>query len=127
MLAHVERIPAVPGGRLDSARIDTLEVDGGSCCVAALLVWLVRCIHVAGARLRLEAVPAQRCADLHWRWLLLLAGPDRRHLLRARAALGRVPEAPQARIPMRNLFSATVIGFTAITLFGRPGSSSGPI
>ncbi len=51
------------------------------------------------------------------------AGPGSglRQLLRTGPALGGVSAAPESPALHANLFGATVIGFTAITLFGRPG------
>ncbi len=88
--------------------------------VAALLVWLL-----ASHRFPLPAfdwkLAAATFSHLHWHWVALsllpmLATYPGRAL---RWAVFLKPLKPHPS--MRNLMSATLVGFTAITLFGRPG------
>jgi uncharacterized protein (TIRG00374 family) len=87
---------------------------------AALLVWLL-----ASRRFPLPAfdwnLAAATFSHLHWHWVALslvpmLATYPGRAL---RWAVFLKPLKPHPS--MRNLMSATLVGFTAITLFGRPG------
>ena len=72
-------------------------------------------------RLSIGSWPAARFAHVHWRWLALslvpIFGTYYGRALRWAVFLKPLKPHPS----MRNLLSATVIGFTAITLFGRPG------
>lgn len=67
------------------------------------------------------ALAAGTIARLHWDWLALalipMFGTYYGRALRWAVFLKPVKEHPS----IRNILSATVIGFTAITLFGRPG------
>ena len=91
----------------------------GAVLAAALLVWLL------GAHSPFRGfdwnLAAAALARISWPWLLLsLAMAAATYYGRAlRWAVFLRPL--KARPSMRNLLSATVIGFTAITLFGRPG------
>ena len=88
--------------------------------VVALVVWVLRA--------RPFEVPAfdwwlagSTFAHVHWHWVALSLIPMLgTYWGRAlRWAVFLKPLKPQPS--MRNLLSATVVGFTAITLFGRPG------
>jgi len=88
--------------------------------VVALVVWVLRA--------RPFEVPTfdwwlagSTFAHVHWHWVALSLIPMLgTYWGRAlRWAVFLKPLKPQPS--MRNLFSATVVGFTAITLFGRPG------
>ena len=89
----------------------------GVAAVAAL-VWLASRIDVRGFDWRLAATSVQH---LDWGWLgLSLAFIGATYYGRAlRWAVFLKPL--KAHPSIRNLLSATVIGFTAIALFGRPG------
>jgi uncharacterized protein (TIRG00374 family) len=107
-------------------------VPGGSAIRAHTWKWLVGCLLATGAVLWFigTQVAAQSFdwklaatgfARLRWQWLLLsLIAVFATYYGRAmRWAVFLKPLKPHPS--MRNLLSATVIGFTAITLFGRPG------
>ena len=91
----------------------------GAVLAAALVVWLL------GARSPLRGfdwnLAAAAMARLRWPWLLLSL------VMAAASYYGRALrwavflKPLKARPSIRNLLSATVIGFAAITLFGRPG------
>ena len=86
---------------------------------AVLAAWLVR------SRLAAEAfdwsLAVAAVTRLHWPWLLLALIPIFGTYY-GRALRWEVFLRPQKAHPsMRNLLVATVIGFTAITLFGRAG------
>jgi uncharacterized membrane protein YbhN (UPF0104 family) len=94
--------------------------------------WVAGCLLAAGAVLWFIAtqvaapsfdwrLAATGFARLRWQWLLLsLIAVFTTYYGRAmRWAVFLKPLKPQPSI--RNLLSATIIGFTAITLFGRPG------
>jgi uncharacterized protein (TIRG00374 family) len=88
--------------------------------IAALLAWLL-----FTGRLALPSfdwkLAARTFAHIHWQWvalsLLPILGTYWGRALRWAVFLKPLKPHPS----MRNLLSATVIGFTAITLFGRPG------
>ena len=65
-------------------------------------------------------------ARLRWSWVLLslvpIFGTYYGRALRWAVFLRPLKPHPS----MRNLLSATIVGFTAITLFGRPGNSCAP-
>jgi uncharacterized protein (TIRG00374 family) len=90
-----------------------------SLLVVAALVWFVR------AQLASQAfdwsLAAASFSRLHWDWLALgtipMFGTYYGRALRWAVFLKPLKEKPS----IRNLLSATIIGFTAITLFGRPG------
>lgn len=86
--------------------------------VAAVLVWGARKIDTRGFDWRLAAASA---AHLHWGWLAascaFIAATYYGRALRWAVFLKPLKAHPS----ISNLFSATVIGFTAIALFGRPG------
>jgi glycosyltransferase 2 family protein len=87
--------------------------------VAAALVWF------GGAQLAARGFDWRFAAGtvtrLHWEWLALsfvpMFGTYYGRALRWAVFLKPLKEKPS----IRNILSATVIGFTAITLFGRPG------
>ncbi len=86
---------------------------------AAALAWFLRGqLHAQAFDWKLAAAGFRR---LRWHWLILSLAPLAGNYY-ARALRWAVFLKPlKARPSMRNLFSATVIGFAAITLFGRPG------
>ena len=102
-----------------SIRRHTWKWVAGAVVAAALVVWLL------GARSPLRGfdwdLAAAALARLSWPWLLLsLVMVAASYYGRAlRWAVFLKPLKPRPSI--RNLLSATVIGFAAITLFGRPG------
>ena len=87
---------------------------------AALLVWLL-----ASRRFAVPAfdwkLAAGTFAHLHWQWVALslvpMFGTYSGRALRWAVFLRPLKPHPS----MRELLSATLVGFTAITLFGRPG------
>jgi uncharacterized protein (TIRG00374 family) len=91
----------------------------GAVLAAALVVWLL------GAHSPLRGfdwdLAAAALARLDWPWLLLSL------VMAAATYYGRALrwavflKPLKARPSIRNLFSATVVGFAAVTLFGRPG------
>jgi uncharacterized protein (TIRG00374 family) len=91
----------------------------GCLLAVAALVWFVR------AQLASHAfdwsLAAASFSRLHWEWLALgtipMFGTYYGRAVRWAVFLKPLKEKPS----IRNLLSATVIGFTAITLFGRPG------
>lgn len=85
----------------------------------AALVWFVRA--QLSARAFDWSLAASSFSRLHWDWLALGAIPmfGTYYGRALRWAIFLKPLKPKPSIP--NLLSATVIGFTAITLFGRPG------
>ena len=58
---------------------------------------------------------------LRWAWLLVLAGAGRWNLLRTGIALAVFLKPLKPQPSFRNLLWATVVGFTATSLFGRAG------
>lgn len=91
----------------------------GCVAVALALLWFARTqITARGFDWRLAAGSLAR---LHWKWLLLslvpMFGTYYGRALRWVVFLKPLKEKPS----VVNVLSATVIGFTAITLFGRPG------
>jgi hypothetical protein len=87
---------------------------------AALLAWLLVTRHLPLPAFDWK-LAAATFAHLHWHWVALsllpmLATYPGRAL---RWAVFLKPLKPHPS--MRNLMSATIVGFTAITLFGRPG------
>ncbi len=87
--------------------------------MAAAVIWWVR--HEFASRSFDWHLAAASFARLRWSWLLLsllpIFGTYYWRALRWAVMLKPVKPRPS----LRNLLSATVIGFTAITLFGRPG------
>jgi len=85
---------------------------------AAALVWAARQFDTRGFDWRLAA---SSVAHLHWGWLVascaFIAATYYGRALRWAVFLKPLKAHPS----ISNLFSATVIGFTAIALFGRPG------
>jgi uncharacterized protein (TIRG00374 family) len=85
---------------------------------AAALVWAARQFDTRRFDWRLAA---SSVAHLHWGWLaascVFIAGTYYGRALRWAVLLKPLKAHPS----IGNLFSATVIGFTAIALFGRPG------
>jgi len=105
------------GGR--SIRRHTWKWGAGAVLAGALVVWLLGARSpLRGFDWNLAAAAIQR---LSWPWLLLsLVMAAASYYGRAlRWAVFLKPLKPRPSI--RNLLSATVIGFAAITLFGRPG------
>ena len=92
-----------------------------ACLAAALLVWLLASLALSPPRLRLGSWPPRTFSHLHWHWVALslvpMLGTYSGRALRWAVFLKPLKPHPS----MRNLLSATVMGFTAITLFGRPG------
>jgi glycosyltransferase 2 family protein len=90
-------------------------------CVLALgaLVWFVRA--QLAARAFDWSLAASSFGRLHWDWLALgvipMFGTYYGRALRWAVFLKPLKPNPS----LRNLLSATIVGFTAITLFGRPG------
>jgi uncharacterized protein (TIRG00374 family) len=87
--------------------------------LVAALVWFVR-TQLASHSFD-WALAASTFARLRWEWLAICIVPmfGTYYGRALRWAVFLKPLKPQPSI--RNLLSATVIGFTAITLFGRPG------
>src|SRR5436190_13706177 len=92
-----------------------------ACCLlaAGLLVWW---IHGQMASRSFDwSLAFSSFARLRWEWVLLslipIAGTYYGRALRWAVFLKPLRPKPS----MRNLLSATIVGFTAITLFGRPG------
>jgi len=105
------------GRKIDSPSY--VEWVAGAVLAAALVVWLL------GAHSPLRGfdwnLAAAALARLNWPWLLLsLALAAATYYGRAlRWAVFLKPL--KAHPSIRNLLSATVVGFAAVTLFGRPG------
>ena len=105
------------GGR--SIRRHAWKWASGAVVAAALVVWLL------GAHSPLRGfvwnLAAAALARIDWPWLLLSL------LMAAASYYGRALRWAvflrplKARPSILNLLSATVVGFTAVTLFGRPG------
>jgi hypothetical protein len=105
------------GGR--SIRRHIWKWGAGAVLACALLVWLVGARSpLRGFDWNLAAAAMQR---IRWPWLLLsLAMAAASYYGRAlRWAVFLKPL--KAHPSIRNLLSATIIGFSAVTLFGRPG------
>ena len=116
--------PACPRFRGDSGTEIAIERQtwkwiAGACAVAAIVVCVYRLWFAAGAfdwRLFLATA-----GKLRWGWvaasLLPAAGTYCGRALRWAVFLKPLKPRPS----FRNLLSATVVGFTALALFGRPG------
>ncbi len=103
----------------DEIRKHTWKWALGCVVVVSALVWFVRA--QLSARAFDWSLAASTFGRLHWDWLALGAIPmfGTYYGRALRWAVFLKPLKPKPSI--RNLLSATVIGFTAITLFGRPG------
>src|SRR5260370_29050643 len=88
--------------------------------LAALLIWLFQTRRLQAPSFDWK-LAGSTFAHIHWQWvalsLLPIFGTYWGRALRWAVFLKPLKLHPS----MRNLLSATVIGFTAITLFGRPG------
>jgi uncharacterized protein (TIRG00374 family) len=113
--SHFGEAPAVRGGSIQHRWWKWAAAGLVVAAVGAGLVWRFS-PRVFDWRLAAAAL-----AGLDWRWIgLALAPAAGSYYVRAlRWAVFLKPLKPRPSI--RNLFSATVIGFTAITLFGRAG------
>jgi uncharacterized protein (TIRG00374 family) len=106
-------------GKGDTIRRSTWKWLAAGVLALAGLVWLVR--SQLSARTFDWKLLAGTLGNLHWQWLALAVVPAfASYYGRAlRWAVFLRPLKPRPSIT--NLFGATVIGFAAITLFGRPG------
>jgi uncharacterized protein (TIRG00374 family) len=100
-------------------RRNTWKWVAGCVLAGLLLAWLIRA--QSSARAFNWELAARAIAGLRWPWLLLSLIPSLGTYY-GRALRWAVFLRPlKARPSMRNLLAATIIGFTAITLFGRAG------
>jgi glycosyltransferase 2 family protein len=112
-------VPGRGGRRRRTIQKHTWKWVAGCVLALAAVVWF------AGAQLAARgfdwSLAAGSVARLHWNWLALalvpMFGTYYGRALRWIVFLKPLKEKPS----LRNVLSATVIGFTAITLFGRPG------
>jgi uncharacterized protein (TIRG00374 family) len=107
------------GRRTDQIRRQTWKWAAASLLAAAAVVWFLRAqLAARGFDWNLAAAGFVR---LHWQWLALSLVPiGSTYGVRAlRWSVFLKPLKAHPSLP--NLLSATLIGFTAITLFGRPG------
>ena len=110
---------AFPAWRRDSIRQHTWKWVAACVAAAGAVGWFLYAqLAARGFDWRLAA---RSFAGLRWGWLLLslvpIAGTYGVRALRWAVFLKPLKAHPS----LRNLLSATLIGFTAITLFGRPG------
>ena len=108
-----------PGAEESDIQKHTWKWVAGCILLFGAIAWFVRA--QLAARSFDWSLAAASFARLHWEWLALALIPmfGTYYGRALRWAVFLKPLKPRPSI--RNLLSATIIGFTAVTLFGRPG------